>query len=137
MVSISVASSFPKIFEVFSCVQAMGDASPEEKETLKEPNGRTLRSTQELCLSSDRTMASLSLSLPLVQCLRFVNRHLSAAPLRLWRYVLAGRLPHFLGLQRSEYERSETAWLSVSLPCWLLAAVLFQRATKLAEQGLV
>ena len=29
----------------------------------------TLSLIQELCLSSDRTMASLSLSLPLVQCL--------------------------------------------------------------------
>lgn len=77
---------------------------------------------QEFCSKCDATVAATSISLVLIQ---------------FWRFFLAGRLPHFLGIQRSMYGRSETSYLFLTL-LFLLATFLileFQIARPSVAQG--
>ncbi|CAK9118054.1 unnamed protein product [Durusdinium trenchii] len=66
---------------------------------------------------SDSTIVSMTISLTLLQ---------------FWRFVLAGRLPHFSEIQRSEYKNSETAYLFVTLP-FLLLMILLEKAFSLVQ----
>lgn len=75
---------------------------------------------QDCFRESDCTVTAVSLSLTLVQ---------------FWRFVLAGRLPHFWGIQRSGYKRSETTYLFITLPFLIAATCLGERGLKFLPAG--
>ncbi|CAJ1377311.1 unnamed protein product [Effrenium voratum] len=73
---------------------------------------------QAQCREGDDTVAAWGISLTLAQ---------------FWRFVLAGQLPHYLGLQRSKYDRSETSFLFLTWIILIILTALSERAFSLVQ----